>query len=101
MGSSASCSNKKATKVIKSHEKGAENIPPWKASRMLDDQRIVLDKKEKFLMKKIQDETVHFKQCMSVKNKQGKTVNNKIFLIFLTFTPYFIILMQSKMNSLF
>ena len=74
MGSSASCSNKKATKVVGSYKKDAESFSALKASRMLDDQRIVLDKKEKFLMKKIQDETVHFKECMNTNNKQGKVV---------------------------
>ena len=68
MGSSASCSDKNATKVI---EKDAENISAITASRMLDDQRIVLDKREKFLMKKIQDEQDNIQECMKVKNRQG------------------------------
>ena len=68
MGSSASCSDKNATKVI---EKDAENVSALKASRMLDDQRIVLDKREKFMMKKIQDEQDNIKECMKVKNRQG------------------------------
>ena len=74
MGSSVSCLNKTAANQVEPYEKDAENFSALKASRMLDDQRIVLDKKEKFLMKKIQDETVHFKECMNTNNKQGKVV---------------------------
>ena len=85
MGSSASCSNKKATKVAESYEKDAESFSALKASRMLDDQRIVLDKKEKFLMKKIHDETIHFKECMKAKNKQGKVVHKKQIISFKIF----------------
>ena len=84
MGSSASCSDENATKVI---EKDAENISAIKASRMLDDQRIVLDKREKFMMKKIQDEHDNITECMKVKNRQGKAkvISIKTFFLFLVY----------------
>ena len=59
----AGCSNTKATELIAN-----EAI---KTSRTLDEQRLNLDKNEKFLMKKIADEENNIEKCMSIGNEQG------------------------------
>ena len=59
----AGCSNTKATELIANDA--------IKTSRTLDEQRLNLDKNEKFLMKKIADEENNIEKCMSIGNEQG------------------------------
>ena len=79
MGNAAGCSNKKATKAYDPIEREAKHFTAQKASRILDDQRINLDKKEKFLMKKIRDENNVIEDCMSTNNRQGKKCLNNLY----------------------
>ena len=85
MGSSVSCLNKTAANQVEPYEKDAENFSALKASRMLDDQRIILDKKEKFLMKQIQDEHNNILDYTKVKNTQGKAKVIAVIYFFYVF----------------
>ena len=63
MGNAAGCSNAKATELAANEA--------YKTTRTLEDQRLNLDKNEKFLTKKIVDEKNNIERCMSVGNEQG------------------------------
>ena len=59
----AGCSNTKATDLIANEA--------VKTNRTLEDQKLNLDKNERFLMKKIIDEENNIEKCMSIGNEQG------------------------------